>query len=122
MLVIIFMHLYKLYWQFMMVVNYRQQCADTPNPKEWKWAKETTPSSFRLGSTLVLGGTVHPISSATSEINTFSHSSSNALQSMDDCVLCMIIVLIGGVGGTKGAVGWWAKALGWKEEIQGGKV
>jgi len=34
----------------------------------------------------------------------------------------MVMVLAGGIGGAKGAVGWMAKALGWKEEIWGGKV
>jgi hypothetical protein len=41
---------------------------------------------------------------------------------MDDFVHCVVMVLAGGVGGTKGVVGWRAKALGWKEEIWGGKV
>jgi len=40
---------------------------------------------------------------------------------MDDFVHCVIMVLVGDVGGTKGAVGWRAKALGWKEEIWGEK-
>jgi hypothetical protein len=41
---------------------------------------------------------------------------------MDDFVHCVVMVFAGGVGGAKGVVGWRAKALGWKEEIWGGKV
>ena len=44
------------------------------------------------------------------------------MRSMDDFVYYMVMVLVGGVGGAKGVVGWRAKALGWKEEIWGGKV
>ena len=91
--------------------------AGTPNPKEWKWAKETTSFSFGLGSTLVLGGTLHPITSVAFGITPFSHSSSNALRSTDDFIHCVVMVLVGGVSGAKGVVGWRAKALGWKEEI-----
>jgi len=36
---------------------------------------------------------------------------------MDDIVHCVVMVLTGGIGGAKGAVGWSSKALGWKEEI-----
>jgi hypothetical protein len=32
------------------------------------------------------------------------------------------MVLIGGIGGTKGVVRWRAKALGWKEEIWEGNL
>jgi hypothetical protein len=32
------------------------------------------------------------------------------------------MVLTGGIGDAKGVVGWRAKALGWMEEIEGGKV
>jgi hypothetical protein len=44
---------------------------------------------------------------------------------MDDSFHCvLIIVLIGGIGGAEGTVGWRAraKALGWKQEIWRGKV
>jgi len=82
------------------------------NPKEWKWVNETTSFSSILGSTLVLGGTLHPIMSVTSEITTFSRSSSNALWLMDDFVHCVVMVLARGVGDAKGAVRWRAKALG----------
>jgi hypothetical protein len=97
-------------------------CVGTLNPKEWKWANETTSFSSGLDSTLVLGGTLHPIASVASGITAFSRSSLNALWSMDDFVHCVVMVLVGGVGGAKGAVGWRAKALGWKKEIWGGKV
>jgi len=36
---------------------------------------------------------------------------------MDNFIHCMVMVLIGGIGGAKGTIGWRAKALGWKEEI-----
>ena len=36
---------------------------------------------------------------------------------MDDFVHYVVMVLARGIDGTKGAVGWRAKALGWKEEI-----
>jgi len=78
---------------------------------------ETTSFSSILGSTLVLGGTLHPIMSVTSEITTFSRSSSNTSRLMDDFVHYMVMVLARGVGGAKGIVGWREKALGWKEEI-----
>ena len=78
-----------------------------------------TSFSSSLGSTLVLSGTVHPIVSAAFVITTSSHSSSNALRSMDDFVHYMVMVLVGGIDGV---VGWRAKALGWKEEIWGWKV
>jgi hypothetical protein len=76
-----------------------------------------TSFSFGLGSTSILGGTLHPIMSVASRITAFSHSSSNALRSTDDFVHYVVMVLAGGIGGTKGIVGWRAKALGWKEEI-----
>ena len=78
--------------------------------------------SLGLGSTLVLGGTLHLIMLAASGITTFSHSSSNTLWSMDDFVHHVVMVLTGGIDHAKGVVGWRAKALGWKEEIWGGKV
>ena len=62
------------------------------------------------------------MTSAASGITAFNCSSSNTLWSMDDFVYYMVMVLVGGVGGAKGVVGWRAKALGWKEEIWGGKV
>ena len=71
-----------------------------------------TSFSSGLSSTLVLGGTLHSIVSAASGITTFSHSSSNVLRSTDDFIHCVVMVLIGGIGGAKGAVGWRAKALG----------
>ena len=61
--------------------------------------------SLGLGSTLVLGGTLHLIMLAASGITTFSHSSSDALQSMDDFIHCVVMVLARGISGTKGAVG-----------------
>ena len=76
-----------------------------------------TSFSFGLGSTSVFGGTLHPIASAASGITVFNRSSSNALRSMDDFVHYVLMVLAGGVGGAKGAVGWREKALGCKEEI-----
>jgi len=98
--------------------NHRSKgCVGTLNPKKWKWVKETTSFSFGLGSTLVLGGTLHMIALAAFGITTFSHSSLNALQLTDDFVHYVVMVLAGGVGGAKGIVGWRAKALGWKEEI-----
>jgi hypothetical protein len=60
---------------------------------------------FSLGSTLILGGTLHPIVSVASGITVFSHSLSNALRSTDDFVHYVVMVLAGGVGGTKGIVG-----------------
>ena len=81
-----------------------------------------TSFSSGLDSTSVLSGTLHSIASAASGITMFSHSSLNALRSMDDFVHCVVMVLAGGVDGAKGAVGWRAKALGWKEEIWGRKV
>ena len=80
-------------------------CAGTPNPKEWKWAKEMTSFSFGLGSTSILGRTLHPIASVASGITMFSHSLSNALWSMDDFVHYVVMVLIGGVDGANGIVG-----------------
>ena len=88
----------------------------------WKWVKEKTSFSSGLDSILVLGGTLHPIVSAASGITTFSRSSSNTLRSTDDFIHYVVTVFIGGIGGAKGVVGWRAKALGWKEEIWGGKV
>jgi hypothetical protein len=41
---------------------------------------------------------------------------------MDDFIHCVVMVLAGGIGSTKGTVQWRAKALGWKEEIWGGIV
>jgi hypothetical protein len=41
---------------------------------------------------------------------------------MDDFIHCVIMVLAGGVGGAKDAVGWRATTSGWKEEISGGKI
>ena len=76
-----------------------------------------TSFSFGLGSTSVLGGTLHPIVLATSRITAFSHSLSNALRSMDDFIHCVVMVLAGGIDGAKGTIGWREKALGWKEEI-----
>ena len=76
-----------------------------------------TSFSSGLGSTLVLGRTLHLIMSVASGITMFSRRSSNALWSMDDFVHCMVMVLTGGIDDAKGAVGWRAKALGWKEEI-----
>ena len=70
-----------------------------------------TSFSFGLGSTLVLCATLHPIVLAASGIT-----------ASDDFVHCVVMVLTRGVGGAKGIVGWRAKALGWKEEIWGGKV
>ena len=103
--------------------NHRSKlCTGTLNPKEWKWVKEMTSFSSGLGSTWVLSGTLHPIASSASRITAFSHSSSNALQSTNDFVHCVIMVLVGGVYDAKGVVEWRAKALGWKEEIWGGKV
>ena len=46
----------------------------------------------------------------------------NVLWSMDDFVHCVVMVLKGGIDDVMGVVGWRAKALGWKEEIWGGKV
>ena len=60
--------------------------------------------------------------SAASGITAFSRSSLNTLRSMDDFVHCVIMVLVGGICDAKGIVEWRAKALGWKEEIWGGKV
>ena len=71
-----------------------------------------TSFSSGLGSTLVLGGTHHPNVSVASGITAFYRSRSNALRSMDDFVHCVIMVLVGGVNGAKGIVGWRAKALG----------
>jgi hypothetical protein len=97
-------------------------CAGIPNPKEWKWVKATTSFSFGIGPTLVLDGPLHSIMSVAFGITAFSCSLSNALRLTDDFVHCIVMVLIGGIGGAKGAVGWRSKALGWKEEIWGGKV
>jgi hypothetical protein len=74
-----------------------------------------TSFSSSLGSTLVLGGTLHPIVLVASGITTFSCSSLNTLRSTDDFAYYVVMVLAGGVGGGKGIVGWRAKALGWKE-------
>ena len=76
-----------------------------------------TSFSSGLGSTSILGGTLHPIMLVASRITMFSHSSSNALRSMDDFIHCVVMVVVGGVGDRKGAIGWRTKALGWKEEI-----
>jgi hypothetical protein len=76
-----------------------------------------TSFSSGLGSTLVLGETLHLIMSVASEITAFSRSSLNALRSMDDFIHCVVMVLAGGIGGAKGTVQWRAKALGCKEEI-----
>ena len=84
--------------------------------------KETTSFSSGLGSTLVLGGNLHLIASASSRITAFYRSRLDALRSMDDFIHYLIMVFAGGVGGAKGAVGWRVKALGWKEEIWGAKV
>jgi hypothetical protein len=80
-----------------------------------------TSFSSGLNSTLVLSRTVDPIALAVSGITAFSRGSSNTLWSTDDFVHCVVMVLTGGVDGVKGAVGWRAKALEWKE-IWGGKV
>jgi hypothetical protein len=78
--------------------------------------------SFGIGSTSVLGRTLHSNASASCRITMFCHSLLNTLQPTDDFVHSEIMVLGGGGGGRKGVVGWRAKALGWKEEIWGGKV
>ena len=81
-----------------------------------------TSFSSGLGSTTVLRGSLHPITSVASRITTFNHSLLNALWLTDDFVHYMVMVFVGDIGSAKGIVGWREKALGWQEEIWGGKV
>ena len=88
-----------------------------PNPKESKWAKETTSFCSGLASTTVCGGTLHPNALVASGITALCHIWLNTLRATDDSIHCVIMVLAGGIGSAKGIIGWRAKALGWKEEI-----